>query len=159
MTWEYGAEGKLWSWHEMVAQLDPASMWVVVEGTDGRSGGLVACTFAIRPNSYDHKRSHMLKETTGRAPNVRLPVWDFVLHRDDGTGLRLHPRWSPPGKGKKSKKSRPEVETFELGGHAAPVPVPDAGFGRSDGRGTYRWQKEMGPQEPLRFDTSGTKLP
>ena len=90
----------MWSWHEMVAQLDPASMREVVEGIDGRSGGLVACTFAIRPNSYDHKRSYMLWQTTGKSPNTLLPVWDFVLHRDDGTGIRLHPQYSPPGKRK-----------------------------------------------------------
>lgn len=157
MTWQFGPERSTeWSWHEMVAQFDPASMKEAVQGPDGRSRGLVGCSFEIRPNSYDHKRSHMLKETTGHWPKFRLPVWDFVLHRDDGTGMRLHPQWSPPGQ---NNKSRPQVETYALQGHTNPVPVPEHGYGRSDGRGTYRWQKEMGCEKTLRFDTTGTKLP
>ena len=149
-----------WSWHEMVAQLDAASMEFVVNGPDGRSGGLLGCSFAVRPNSYDHKRSHEIFLRTGTAPDVRLPVWDFVLHREDGSGIRLHPQWSPENRpGMKKKKPRPEITTFDMDGHDEPVEVPGAGFGRSDGRGTYRWQLSLGNQKTLRFDTSGNKLP
>ena len=51
----------VWSWFEMVAQLDAASMAFVVNGDDGRSCGLVSCSCALRPNSYDHKRHHQLR--------------------------------------------------------------------------------------------------
>ena len=43
----------MWNWKEMVAQLTDESMKIVVDGPGGRSGGLVACTFSARPNSYD----------------------------------------------------------------------------------------------------------
>ena len=41
-------------------------------------------------------RSHMIKDNTGKAPTTKLPIWDFVVHRADGTAIRLHPEWSKP---------------------------------------------------------------
>ena len=157
MGFEVGDDWNVpWSWHEMVAQLDDASMRLVVCGPEGRSRGLVGCSFAVRPGSYDHKRSHMMRETTGRGPNVRLPIWDFVLHREDGSGIRLHPHWSRPHQPGRKNKSDPFVDSFDMDGHAEPVEVPRAGYGGSDGRGTYRWQLRLGNAQTLRFD--GRKL-
>ena len=100
----------------------------------------------------------MLLHTIGLPPTTKLPVWDFVLHREDGTAMRLHPQWSPlPGPDGKKKKARPEVEAFGLDGHAEPVAPPAAGFGRSDGRGTYRHFLTLGFEKKLKFD--GAKLP
>ena len=73
-----------WSWHEMVAQLDDASMRLVVCGPEGRSRGLVGCSFAARPGSYDHKR-------------------------EDGSRIRLHPHWSRPHQAGRRNKSDPFV--------------------------------------------------
>ena len=54
-----------WSWLEMVAQLNEASLAFVVNGADNSSGGLVECWFAMRPNSYDHKR-HIQRNHGGK---------------------------------------------------------------------------------------------
>ena len=75
-----------WSSLEMVAQLDEGSMKDVV------GVGLVRCEFAARANSYDHKMHHA-NRMAGRAQGPQLRVWDFVLWRADGTGIRLHPQW------------------------------------------------------------------
>ena len=53
-------------------------------------------------------------------------------------------------------KSDPFVDSFDMDGHAEPVEVPRAGYGGSDGRGTYRWQRRLGNAQTLRFD--GRKL-
>ena len=129
-----------WSWQEMIASLDRESMEYVVNGLAGRSGGVVGCSFSVRANSYDHKRQHMLREV-GRPIATKLPIWDFVVHRADGSGIRLHPEWS-----------KPKVESFEAEGFQSEVAAPKAGLGKSDGRGTYSLYKTMGNDRTLRFD-------
>ena len=136
-----------WSWLEMVAQLNDESISVVVRGEDGRSCGLVACSFSPRPNSYDHKRHHLLK-TKGETSAPKLPIWDFVLHRDDGTAIRLHPQWS-----------NTKVETFNVEGHVDEMQPPAAGLGRSDGPGTYKRFKDTGNSRTMRFDATKNKRP
>ena len=142
MGWAWKDETRLWSWQEMIAQLTPESMEVVVKGPEGRSCGVVGCSFAVRPNSYDHGRSHMIKEKTGKAPNVKLPIWDFVVHRADGTAIRLHPEWS-----------KPRFPSFASEGHESAVQPPLAGLGGSDGPGTYCQYKLLAKQETLCFTT------
>ena len=136
---------KPWSWLEMVAQLTAESIRIAVKGPEGRSRGLVGCTVAFRPGSYDHKRHHALK-MKGASSNVKLPVWDFILHRDDSSAIRLHPQWS-----------NTKVETFLAEGHTDEVEPPDAGLGASDGRGTFKKYKAIGTAGLLRFD--GLKRP
>ncbi len=140
MEYDFDADDmRSWSWMEMVAQLDDASMEFVVIG-EGRSRGLVGCDMAIRPGSYDHSRHHQFEEG-GRIAAARhgyqggatrLPTWDFVLRREDGSAIRLHPQWSTL-----------KVLTFLAEGHAEPVEPPKAGLGKSDGRGTYKKYKDM----------------
>ena len=144
MDWSFD-ETKLgqWSWLEMVAQLDDESMKVAVEGEQGRSRGLIGCELLPRPGSYDHKRHHQLKMAGRPERSKQLSVWDFVLRRDDGSALRLHPQWGTP-----------KVETYALEGHDPPVQPPVAGLGGSDGPGTYRHFKDQGTQMFLRFDAS-----
>ena len=135
-----------WRWFEMVAQLNTESMAYAVNGAEGRSGGLTGCYFAQRPNSYDHKKHRQLRKAGMPQKDKKLLVWDFVLVRADGTGLRLHPQWS-----------NNEVETYAVEGHAEEVEPPAHGLGESDGPGTYRRFKDMGTQRKLRFD--GAKRP
>ena len=76
----------------------------------------------------------------------RLPCWDFVLHRADGSGIRLHPQYKGT-----------VVETIEEPGDAeewAVTAPPRSGLGRSDGRGTYKKYKNIGITEKMRFDSS-----
>ena len=146
MTWEFSDERTEWSWHEMIAQLDEASMEEVVNGPAFRSRGLVGCSFAIRPGSYDHKRSHMLRQS-GATIQHKLPYWDFVVHREDGSGIRLHPSWT-----------KTFVETLEEPVHAEALAVvtvpPRRGLGRSDGRGTYKKYKNIEWTKQMRFDAA-----
>ena len=106
-----------WSWLEMVAQLDEDSMFEVV------GNGLVRCEFSTR------------------AAGPQLRVWDFVLWRADGSGIRLHPQWK-----------QTKVATSAREGHAAQVQCPRNGLGRSDGRGTYAMYKRGGTLAMLKFD-------
>ena len=76
-------------------------------------------------------------------PTLKLHVWDFVLHREDGTAIRLHPQWSTPN-----------VEAYDAEGHVPEVQQPRAGLGRSDGRGTYRYYKAVGANLHFKFDTA-----
>jgi len=147
-----------WLWQEMIAQLDDASIDFVVCGPEHRSRGIVACSFETRPNSYDHKRMHALKNkpavafvredgTTTKMVIAKLPVWDFVVFREDGTGVRLHPQWSTTA-----------VESFDVEGHSEPVETPQKGLGCSDGPGTYKHYKTLGSKTtPLKFNA--TKRP
>ena len=136
-----------WSWREMVAQLDEKSMQIVVQGKDGRSCGLISCMVAPRPSSYDHKRHKKLRDEGKPLNDMPLPVWDFVIKREDGTGLRLHPQ-----------RSTVKVETFEIEGPEEAVEAPPQGKGGSWGRGTFKYYKNVQTQEMLRFDPSKGKL-
>jgi len=78
-------------------------MQIVLQGMEGRSCGLVGCYLAPRPSSYDHKRRKKLKDEGQPLLDVRLPVCDFVLRRQDGTGVRLHPQ-----------RSTVKVDTFDI---------------------------------------------
>ena len=53
--------------------------------------------------NYDHKRHRKLKDEGRSLLDVRLPIWDFVIERADGTGVRLHPQ-----------RSTVKVETFDI---------------------------------------------
>ena len=140
------SSSKDWSWFEMVAQLNADSMAFVVNGDDGRSGGLLSCSVAPRPNSYDHKRHTQLRLAGKPNNDAKLRVWDFVLTRADDSAVRLHPQWNTKA-----------VESYAGEGHAEEVNIPVHGLGKSDGRGTYKHFKDLGTQRMLKFD--GTKRP
>ena len=138
-----------WKWQELIAQLDAESMRCAVQGHNGRSCGLVACACAPRPGSYDHKRHAKLKQDGMPQKDVRLPVWDFVFERDDGTSLRLHPQ-----------RATPVIETFEQEWWDKAVEPPPKGLGESWGKGTYKYYKNVQTKASLRFDAQkGAHLP
>ena len=118
-------EVEAWSWAAMVAALDEESMAFVVTD-EGRSRGLVSCEFSPRPNSYDHATSKALVDE-GLQVNVRLPVWDFLVIRDDGSSLRLHPEFKTT-----------KANAYAGEGHASEVALPSSGKGRSSGKGTFQ---------------------
>ena len=139
--WEFNYQEQIpWDWKEMVAQMRFEDIHKVVIGPNENNRGLVACSVAPRPNSYDHARQKMLKDAGKECP-YKLPCWDFVLHRADGTGIRLHPR-----------RTQTAVEVFVAEGHASEVQPPRRGLGASDGRGTFRWYKDWDQRPALRFD-------
>ena len=148
MVYSFAEERIEWSWLEMVAQLTNESMKKVVEGEDGRSRGLVGWAFAIRENGYDHKRHVAAVAACRDQKTPQLPPWDFVLFRDDGSGLRLHPEWS-----------KTAVAAYHVDCHEEPVMPPMKGCGESWGSGTYRYYKKLGVINNLKFDArKGAKL-
>ena len=88
-------EWRSWRWQEMIAQLDPASMEKVVEGPERRSRGIIKRRLQ-QCEVYDHKRQAASRANYGHtavAGKVQLQ-WDYVLERDDGTCISLHPNYS-----------------------------------------------------------------
>jgi hypothetical protein len=74
----------------------------------------------------------------------QLPTWDFVLRRDDGSAIRLHPQWTSL-----------EVLSFPAEGwwgYDGPNLPPKAGLGKSDGPGTYNTYEVIGAGRMLKFD-------
>ena len=129
-----------WSWLEMVAQLRYEDLVEVVQGPDGRSRGLIQCFLAVRPNrSYDHPR-HFQKAKAAMPDPVKKPNWDFMLLRDDGSGVRLHPSWNEN-----------KVKSFSFKGSDEPVWIP-AVLGGSWGRGTYKHLITIDQEKTYRFD-------
>ena len=74
---------------------------------------------------------------------MRRSIWDFVLHREDGTSIRLHP-----------ERKGPKVGTLDGRGHMELVPLPKAGPGGTNGRGTFKTYKQGSNQHTLYFDMS-----
>ena len=124
---------RLWSWCMMVAQMDEESIKYVVEDGD-RSRGLVGCEMRKREGSYDHSRQVQLPRD-----HPQLRDWDFILKRNDGTAVRLHPQWSEK-----------TIPTFALES-AEEIPLPRNGLGQSDGPGTFKRYKMMGVERTLNF--------
>ena len=127
---------------DMLSQLFDDSLHIVCHGHQNRNCGVVGCLLMPRPNSYDHKRHHAAKQNGAPVTDRVLPVWDFVIVREDGTAIRLHPQWSTT-----------KIEAFPAQGYLEPVQYPAKGKGQSLGPGTYAWLKEtIGTAETLRFD-------
>jgi hypothetical protein len=63
-----------WSWLELVGQLNAESLDIVF----GTASFVTGCTFAFRETP---------KTATG------MHVWDFIIHRSDGSAIGLHPEW------------------------------------------------------------------
>ena len=141
--WELAADTFMWKWQEMVAQLDTPSIHQLLtspNATDDRSCGLIRCNFEPRQGSYDLKRHHALQQQGLPAPEHKLPIWDFVLYREDGTWIRLHPSWSnkkvetfAPEAGPGFQKMQNGVLTFDVTKqpHGGPK-----GHGKLHGKGT-----------------------
>ena len=135
-----------WKWHEMIAMLDEESLRFVVEGQNGRSGGIIGCGIGPRKNSYDHKRHHALQQLgTHPKGGPKLPIWDFVVRRADDTQVYLHPEYSTT-----KFKAIELVPLEELAEHEP----PRAGLGRSDGPGTFKKKSTVVGHTELGFVAS-----
>ena len=125
-------EGRfIWCWKEFVAAFRDGDIDFLCDGDHSgglaplvRSGGLVACFISPKPNSYDMKRHRAdamtsKRDNTARQFGSRLPEWDFVLVRADGSQVRLHPSFTTT-----------KVACFAAEGHQRPVEVPCRRFRR-----------------------------
>ena len=127
--------GEPWIWQEMVAQMDAASMEFVVTGEgDHRSRGLVSCRL-VQFDQYDHKRAH--KDPTTR-PMPR--IWNFVLTREDGSTVCLHPTYS---------STKIELSNVTA---VADHELPASGIGGTSARGTFQYFVQKHVARILRFD-------
>ena len=139
-----------WHWQEMVAQLDAESLAYVVEGQlldPNRSRGLISCRLQKRRNSYDHKRHHALRQQGEAITMDLLYEWDFVLVRENGTEVWLHPSWNSPTV-RCNKPCEPDVVGFPQP-QTDDVPLND--LGGSSGPGTYKWHKDKNKKTELRW--------
>ena len=119
------------SWWELVGQWGRESMAYVVQGGD-RSRGLIACEFRPRPGWHDHQTYHAREAAGHPERNVQLRVWDFVLMRNDGSGVRLHPDWS-------KTEGASNAEEW----HVEPAEPHENGLGASEGRGAFNQHKQV----------------
>jgi hypothetical protein len=97
----------------MVAQMEPDTMQYVVCGPDNRSRGLTGCRLESS-GRFDIKMSRAKKKT-----GQKFDVFDFILDREDGTCIALHPSWG-------------KVKLEGIEGH----PLPDQEMPRGGPRGT-----------------------
>jgi hypothetical protein len=115
---------KAWNWLELVAQLDGPSRAKVF----GQSSALLSCSFAFRDG----------KVATG------LPVWDFIIHRADGTAIGLHPEWA------KTKIPSRELNAPSEEPEQRPNPAAVAAKGKA--RPTFKVYRHCLGNLTLRFD-------
>ena len=108
-----------WSWQQMLSHLTQDSLRYVVQGPEGNSTGIVGCTVEPHPGGYDHKSQVQVTH------KQRLPCIDFVIWRNDGSRLYMHPSWT-----------KTKIDCHE-GIPNRPAQVPKAGVGKSDGPGTF----------------------
>ena len=134
---------KPWVWQEMVAQLDDKSMQLVVEGPHCRSRGeepqsrnpaLVGCCIK-QMNTYDHKRHCAHPNKT-----EMMKEWDFVVFRDDGSCICLHPNYANTHVAAKHNEPQADVQ------------LPDSGMGGTSGPGTFKHFTMKAVDITLRFD-------
>ncbi len=148
MQWTFKTSNMVrWSWFDMIAQLDEPSMQYVVNGDEscGSGCGVTECWIKPRPNSYDHALQNANKDVRRETRASR--IWDFVIKRADGTGVRLHPQWSTN-----------KITTFAEEGHWLQVQPPNHGPGHSDGKGTFKVYKNKSNQKTLKFaNLQGTR--
>ena len=107
-TWALGDDGLIdvarawpWHWQHLVAQMDDASMKLVVLGPEGtnRSRGLVRC-WLKKSVVFDHTRPAAVYQEGRRVVRSRFADWYFILERDDGTMCGVRPSaWGRHGSG------------------------------------------------------------
>ena len=144
MTWTWDeTKSHNWQWQEMIGQLNDDSQWyAVVSHSIDRSSGIVSCSIE-EIDQYDHKR-HVAGKNTPRSRPLRK--WNFVIKREDGSTVALHPQWD-----------RNRVQFF-ICDQATDLQLPRSGAGGTSGSGTYRYYSCAGcPQ--LRFDTEKYRVP
>ena len=150
--WFKDGETVKWSWHEMIAHMAPETRELVVNGSEGRSGGLVRCVVARRPNSYSHQMCYAARagQQHGRPrAGEHQAHYDFVVFRADGSAIRFHSDWH--------KRTFP---LYEVSPHAAPVRAPNQGYGRSWGNGCYKYFQDLDKMKDCEFGSQqGSHMP
>ena len=137
--WFVHDDQRVWSWWMMVAQMTEDSIRYVVEDGDS-SRGLVACEIRRRENSYDHTRHE-------HCPDDH-PQWrdyDFILTRNDGTAVGLHPQWL-----------NRDIPTFKVRAAEHTIKITCDELGNADGPGRFKYYQTLGTARTLKFKPGGT---
>ena len=115
-------------------------MSYVVEGSEGRSGGLLSCFVAQQPGTHDEARANMMRNLHPERPRVRWPKWDFVCQRADGSHVRLHPA-----------RGEPKFDAYEVKNGTEPPAVPPPPKGQT---GYFQFVKKSQRTCQLKFDSN-----
>ena len=120
----------------MVAQLHDDYLQKVVEGSGGRSRGIIACSLQ-KTDMYDHKR-HVAekKQNPAAVADCQYYIWDFVLWRADGSYIAMHPT---------KVECKTHWPTFD-------GEIPRTGKGGTSGRGTFQRFVKKQVDMVCRFD-------
>ena len=70
-------------------------------------------------------------------------MWDFLIIRDDGSGIRIHPEWT-----------KTKVRTVPHHGPSSEMETPPWGFGTSAGEGSFQRYLRHGVDGTVRFDAN-----
>ena len=136
------AEAIEWHWVQLVANIVDEDLPLVVngQGEKTRCRGLVSCKLKFSPK-YDHKMAHAGK-MHGTLEKGQMPgSWDFVLERDDGSLVILHPNFS---------NKKVDVRFAVL---SEDWEVPETGPGGSSGPCTFKYFKNKGVDCHVKLDT------
>ena len=136
-----------WSWKHLVAQMDIASMEVVVTNGNPRSRGIVEAWFQ-QSTQYDHKRYAALRRLGQPQPANMLLEWYFVFTRSDGTMCGVRPSYSD----NKIQYTADVREILDEGAAALAQELPQTGKGGTSGKGTFRQFKTRNESASLKFD-------
>ena len=115
-----------WEWQQMVAQLHTDYLQNFVEGSGGRSRGIIGCSLH-KTDMHDMKRHRADVENKTAVAGVVYYTWDFVVWRADGSYIAMHPNYSST---KIDCKTHWPVWDGEL---------PRTGKGGTSGRGTFQY--------------------
>ena len=126
VEYKLGEPKQPWSWRAMLHGMS--------EDTFDRIVGPGITTICCMPitSSYDHKRCHAAKKSGHPYPkSAPVPIWDFVVRRADGTGVRFHPC-----------QTTREIHIMDLN-EGVNQTAPTSGRGGTDGPGTYRRMRDL----------------
>ena len=137
--WFVQDDQRVWSWWMMVAQMTEDSIRYVVEDGDS-SRGLVACEIRRRVSSYDHTRHEHCPDD-----HPQLLEYDFILTRNDGTAVGLHPQW----------RNR-DIPTFKVRATEHTIKLTCDELGNADGPGRFKYYQTLGVARTLQFKPGGT---
>jgi len=137
-----------WRWQEMVAQLDDGDIKSILRlyGQYGYLDGYFTRCTLMETNKIDRYRHTALRKHGKGQPPEMLKIWSFMLYRNDGVVVSLHPNYSNTsvGCGIYEEDTQPSTDHEMLAN----------GKGGSDGPDTFKYYKNKRIQHLLKFDAS-----
>ena len=144
MAYELGEPTQPWSWRGMLNGMQEQTLDRIV------GNGIIGICCKPIEGAYDHKRRHAARLLghpvyDDAAP---VPIWDFVVTRVDGSGIRFH-----------VSQTNRKVELIDVADLDYETEGPRKGKGKSDGKGTYRRMLASSYNEAGAFRNPNPKYP